>query len=392
VRLIVISTLMLAGVSACKRAEPEIKGAGGAGGPGGGGPPAMLVEAAAARSDTVIDAIQATGQIEALQSIELKPEVEGRLVRILVREGALVNRGTPLFKIDDAELKAQVAQIEADRDLARQSLTRTRDLLQQKASSQAELERAEATLRSNQAQLERLSVRLDRTLVRAPFAGVVGRRFVSLGDYVTSDTRLAALQTVSPQRASFQVPERYADQLKVGQKVNFRVAALPGREFSGTVDFVDPMVQLPGRTITVKAQVPNPRRELQSGMFIEARLATAVRPNAVVIPEDAVLPLQGANFVWVVNEGKAARRQVELGVRTPGFVEIKSGVERNQQVVVGGQERLAEGAPVQIKLVDRKPVGGQEESATAVPQGNGVEASQAGAPDGGTDSSAAPQP
>jgi membrane fusion protein, multidrug efflux system len=390
VRLIALSMLVLVGLSACKQAAPESKG--GEGGPGGGGTPAMLVEAAAARSDTVIDAIQATGQIEAIQSIDLKPEVEGRLVRILVREGALVNRGTPLFKIDDAELKAQVAQIEADRDLAQQSLTRTRDLLQQKASSQAELERAEATLRSNQAQLERLSVRLDRTLVRAPFAGVVGRRFVSLGDYVNSDTRLAALQTVSPQRASFQVPERYADQLKVGQKVNFRVAALPGREFSGTVDFVDPMVQLPGRTITVKAQVPNPRRELQSGMFIEARLATAVRPNAVVIPEDAVLPLQGANFVWVVNEGKAARRQVELGVRTPGFVEIKSGVERNQQVVVGGQERLAEGAPVQIKLVERRPVGGQEESATAVPQENSAEAARTGAPDGGTDSSAASQP
>jgi membrane fusion protein (multidrug efflux system) len=352
----------------------------------------MLVEAAAARSDTVIDAIQATGQIEALQSIDLKPDVEGRLVRILVREGASIDRGTPLFKIDDAELKAQVAQIEADRDLARQSLTRTRDLLQQKASSQAELERAEATLRSNQAQLERLSVRLDRTLVRAPFAGVVGQRFVSLGDYVTTDTRLAALQTVTPQRASFQVPERYADQLKVGQRVQFRVAALPGREFSGSVDFVDPIVQLPGRTITVKARVPNPRRELQSGMFIEARLATAVRPNSVVIPEDAVLPLQGATFVWVVNEGKASRRQVELGVRTPGFVEIKNGVQRNQQVVVGGQERLAEGAPVQIKLVDRRPVDGQEESAAAVLRGNGVEASRTGAPDGGTDSSAASQP
>ncbi len=392
-RLIAISTLMLAGLSACKRAEPESKGkAGGDEGPGGGAPPAMLVEAAAARSDTVIDAIQATGQIEALQSIDLKPDVEGRLVRILVREGASIDRGTPLFKIDDAELKAQVAQIEADRDLARQSLTRTRDLLQQKASSQAELERAEATLRSNQAQLERLSVRLDRTLVRAPFAGVVGQRFVSLGDYVNTDTRLAALQTVTPQRASFQVPERYADQLKLGQKVNFRVAALPGREFSGSVDFVDPIVQLPGRTITVKARVPNPRRELQSGMFIEARLATAVRPNAVVIPEDAILPLQGSNFVWIVNAGKASRRQVELGVRTPGFVEIRNGVQRNQQVVVGGQERLAEGAPVQIKLVDRRPVGGQEESATAAPQGNGVEASRTGAADGGTDSSAASQP
>jgi membrane fusion protein (multidrug efflux system) len=315
----------------------------------------MPVEAAAARADTVIDAILATGQIEALQSIELRPEVEGRLVRILVREGTPVARATPLFKIDDAELKAQVAQATADRDLARQSLSRTRELLGQKASSQAELERAEATMRSNEAQLERLKVRLDRTLVRAPFAGVVGQRFVSLGDYVNTDTRLASLQTVSPQRAAFQVPERYADQLKVGQQVSFRVAALPGRQFTGKVDFVDPVVQLPGRTITVKARVPNTRRELQAGMFIEVRLATDVRPNAVVIPEDAVLPLQGDNFVWVVNGGKATRRQVELGVRTPGFVEVKNGVEAADQVVVGGQERLAEGAPVQAKLVERRP-------------------------------------
>jgi membrane fusion protein (multidrug efflux system) len=323
--------------------------------------PAMPVETAAARSDTVTDAILATGQVEAIQSIELRPEVEGRLVQILVREGSPVRQGTALFKIDDAELRAQAAQVEAERDLARQSLTRTRELLGQKASSQAELERAEATMRSNEAQLDLLKVRLDRTLVRAPFAGVMGQRFVSLGDYVSSDTRLAALQTVSPQRATFQVPERYAEQLKVGQQVTFRVASLPGREFVGVVDFVDPIVKLPGRTIMVKAKVPNPRGELQSGMFIEARLATAVRPNAVVIPEDAVLPLQGTNFVWVVADGKATRRQVELGVRTPGFVEVRSGVENREQVVVGGQERLAEGAPVQAQLVERRPASGQED-------------------------------
>ncbi|HKG32270.1 MAG TPA: efflux RND transporter periplasmic adaptor subunit [Gemmatimonadales bacterium] len=350
---IYLGMLMLGALASCNRAESEGKAAEG-GGPAGG-PPAMPVEAAAARADTVVDAILATGQIEAMQSIDLRPDVEGRLVQILVREGALVARGTALFKIDDAELKAQVAEITAERDLARQSLTRTRDLLSQKASSQAELERAEATMRSNEAQLERLKVRLDRTLVRAPFAGVVGQRFVSLGDYVNSDTRLVTLQTVTPQRASFQVPERYADKLKLGQRVSFRVAALPGREFSGKVDFVDPVVKLPGRTIMVKAVVPNPRRELQSGMFIEARLATDVRPNAVVIPEDAVLPLQGSSFVWVVIDGKATRRQVELGVRTPGFVEVKNGVESTEQVVVGGQERLAEGAPVQAKLVERRP-------------------------------------
>lgn len=352
--------LTLVAIAACKQAKSEGEGKGGPGGPGGG-PPAMPVETAAARGDTVTDAILATGQVEALHSIELKPDVEGRLVRIFVREGSLVGRGAPLFKIDDAELKAQVAEVTAERDLARQSLNRTRDLLNQKASSQAELERAEASLRSNEAQLEGLKVRLDRTLVRAPFAGVVGQRFVSLGDYVTSDTRLAAMQTVSPQRASFQVAERYADQLKIGQRVTFRVAALPGREFTGIVDFVDPIVQLPARTITVKARVPNPRRELQAGMFIEARLATAVRPNAVVIPEDAVLPLQGSNFVWVVASGKATRREVELGIRTPGFVEVKNGVEKNEQVVVGGQERLAEGAPVQAKLVERRPTRAQED-------------------------------
>ncbi len=372
-----LALLTLAALAACKKAESKGEGGGGAGGPGGGGPPAMPVEAASARADTVIDAILATGQIEAMQSIDLRSDVEGRVVQILVREGSLVGQGTPLFKIDDAELQAQVAELEAERDLAQQSLARTRDLLSQKASSQAELERADATMRSTEAQLQRLKVRLARTTVRAPFAGVLGQRFVSLGDYVTSDTRLAALQTVSPQRASFQVPERYAEQVERGQAVTFRVASLPGREFTGRVDFVDPVVQLPGRTILVKAQVPNPRRELQSGMFIEARLATAVRPSAVVIPEDAILPLQGSNFVWVVADGKATRRQVELGVRTPGFVEVKSGVENNEQVVVGGQERLSEGAPVHATLVERRPLGGREETAVVDSSAVGVDSGAA---------------
>jgi membrane fusion protein (multidrug efflux system) len=349
--------VMLLAIAACSSADGAPKG-GGSG--GGGGPPAMPVEAVTATADTVVDAILATGQIEAMHSLELRPDIEGRIEAILVREGASVSKGQPLYQVDDAELEAEVARAEAERDLARQSFTRTRELLAQKASSQSELERAEATARGTEAQYRLLKVRLDRTTVRAPFSGVAGRRLVSLGDYVTTSTGLMTLQTVSPQRAVFQVPERYADQLKAGQEVTFRVAALPGREFAGRVDFVDPVVQLPGRTITVKAQVPNPRRELQAGMFIEARLATAVRPSAVVIAEDAVLPIQGTNYVWVAVDGKAARRQVELGVRTPGFVEARSGVEAGEQVVVGGQERLAEGAPVAVTLVNRRPAGGRE--------------------------------
>ena len=178
---------------------------------------------------------------------------------------------------------------------------------------------------------------------------------VSLGDYVTSNRSLVTLQTIDPQRAVFDVPERYAEALAVDQQVEFRVAAYPDRVFTGTVDFVDPVVRLPGRTIGVKAVAPNPERSLQAGMFIEARLSTEVRPEAVVIPEDAVLPLQDQTFVWVIVEGAATRREVQLGVRTPGFVEIGSGVEAGEQVVVGGLERLFEGAPVMPTVVERRP-------------------------------------
>ena len=356
--------LLAAAVVACNDAESK-----GAGGPAGGPPPGIPVEVAVAQSDTVVDAIAATGQIEPTQSIELRPELDGRITQIYVREGAMVRQGAPLFQIDPSELRAQVARAEAERDLARQNLTRTRELLEQRASSQAELERAEATSRSAEATLQLLQVQLRRSTVRAPFAGVAGERTVSLGDYVTTSSRLISLQTVNPQRASFTVPERYAAALQVGQQVTFRVAALPGREFTGTVDFVDPVVRMPGRTITIKAVVPNATRELQSGMFIEARLATEVRPDAVIIPEDAVLPLQGANFVWVAADGKATRRQVDLGVRTPGFVEARTGIAVGEQVVVGGLERLQEGAPVMPQVVERRP-GVMSDTAAPSPAGD----------------------
>lgn len=348
-RYVHVVTLGLTALAACKKGDAKAGG-----GPGGGGEmPPSAVEVAVARTDTVIDAIEATGQVEAIQAIELRPDVEGRVIAIPVTEGTEVPAGAALVRIDDQELQAQVAKAEADRDLARQALTRTRELLAQQASSASDLEKAEATARSTQAELDLLTLRLNRTTVRAPFAGIVGQRYVSLGDYVTTGTRLVSLQTVNPQRVAFTVPERFATRLKRGQRVEFRVGSLPGQTFAGLVDFVDPVVQLPGRTILIKAVVPNPHRQLAAGMFAEARLATEVRPHAVIVPEDALLPLQGAFFVWVSKEGKAARRQVGIGVRSPGFVEVRSGVESGEQVVVGGQERLFEGAALAPTVVER---------------------------------------
>ncbi len=346
-------TILAAAFAACGDAEAGGAPGGGFGGAGGEMPP-MPVDVATAIQDTAIEEIVATGEIEAVQAIELRPEVEGRIVEIYVREGTEVRRGRALLKVDDAELRAQVARLEAQRDLAVQALERTRALLAEDAASQAELEEAEARARSSQAELDLQQVRLDRTVVRAPFSGVMGARLVSLGDYVNSATALVTLQTVDPQRAAFDVPERYAARLEVGQAVNFSVAAMPSRLFTGAVDFVDPRVRLPGRTIRVKAVVPNRDRTLQAGMFIDARLATEVRPEAVWIPEDALLPLEMGTFVWVAGaEGAAERRQVEIGVRRPGMVEVLSGVAAGEQVVTGGLERLFPGA----RVMPRQPVG-----------------------------------
>ena len=374
--------LLLAAPAACKKAKSAAGG-----GPGGPGGFAMPVEVAAAIRDTVVDAIAATGQIEAIQSIELRPEVSGRITDILVREGQLVGDSMPLFKVDDAELKAQAAQADAERQLARQALERTKQLIAQNASSASDLEQAEAKSRGAAANYDLLKTRLDRTVVRAPFGGVVGRRLVSIGTYVSPQTPLITLQSVNPQYASFDVPERYADQLRRGQLVSFQVAALPGKNFSGEVVFVDPVVALPGRTILIKARVPNSEHQLQAGMFIEARLATDLRPNAVVVPEDALLPMQGATFVWVVKDGKANQRQVTVGVRTAGWAEVQSGVEAGDQVVVGGLERLFPNAPVMARVVERHrgvPTGQESTAATTRPAGGGGGA--AGAAPAGKDS------
>lgn len=311
-----------------------------------GAMPPMPVDVDTARRRSVVDAVRVTGRIEAEQAVELRPDEQGRIVALLFQEGQSVAAGTPLVRIDDALLRAQAERSIADRDLTRQQLARIRRLRADNAASPADLERVEAAARSAEAALGVLQLQIERSTVRAPFAGVVGQRFVSRGDYVTTSSRLLTLQTTDPQRAVIEVPERHASQLRRGQPLDFTVASQPGRTFRGVVEFIDPVVQPGNRTIVVKAKAPNRDRQLKAGMFIEARLATGTRADAIVVPEDAVQPLRTANVIWAVVGGKASRRVVELGTRSQGVVEILKGVEAGELVVVGGLERMAEGMTV----------------------------------------------
>ena len=309
--------------------------------------PPMPVDVDTARVREVTEAVRVTGRIEAIQSIELRPDESGRIKELLFREGQRVAAGTPLIRIDDALLRAQAARAEAERDLARQQLARVERLRAENASSPADLERAQANARSAEAALGVLLLQIERTTVRAPFAGVIGQRLVSLGDYVTPATPLLTLQSVDPQHVVIDVPERYAADLRPGQRTEFTIASHPGRVFTGDVEFIDPVVRPDARTITVKARAPNRDGALRPGMFVEARVATETRAGAIVVPEDAVQPLRTTNVVWAVVEGKASRREVVLGARSQGYVEVLSGVNPGELVVVGGLERMMEGMGVQ---------------------------------------------
>ena len=362
-----VGALALAGIAYAVWGRGGGGSANAQGGPGAGGGmanmPPMPVDADTARRRSMTDAVRATGRIEAVQAVELRPDIEGRVTTLLFEEGQFVNRGTPLVKIDDAMQRAGADRARAERDLARQQVERARRLRAQNASSPADLERSEAGVRSAEATLAMLELAIARSTVRAPFAGVVGQRFISTGDYVTTSTRLLTLQTVDPQRTVIEVPERHAVKLRRGQAVDFTVAAAPGRTFRARVDFVDPVVQNTNRTIVVKGLTPNPDRLLRPGMFIEARLAAAVRSEAIVVPEDAVQPLRTANVVWAVKDGKASRRVVTLGARSAGIVEVVSGVEAGELVVVGGLERMAEGMPLAAKPRTTPSVVGTDETA-----------------------------
>ena len=212
-------------------------------------------------SGPVVDAITATGQIEPLQSIELRPEVDGRLVQIMVREGALVSQGNSALQGGRRRAQGPGGPGPGRPRPGPAGADPTRALLADKAAAPADVERPRPRCGAPR-RGSICSNRLDRTVVRAPFTGVAGQRLASLGDYVNNSTRPHP-QTVHP-RAAFQVPERYADQLKVGQRCSSG-SPRRRRDFTGTVDFVDPRVQLPSRSITIKALVPNPRRELASG-------------------------------------------------------------------------------------------------------------------------------
>jgi membrane fusion protein (multidrug efflux system) len=347
------------------------------GGPGGAPPPARSGAAAAPRATAVEvakvevmplqDDAQAVGTLRSRQSVMLRPEVAGRIRALGFADGAGVRRGQMLVQLDDTLQQAEVSQAQAQLSIARANTRRNQELVAQGFVAQRVLEESAANQQVAEAQLALAQARLGRMRIVAPFDGTVGLRTVNPGDYVKDGADLVNLEDLSTMLVDFRLPERYQTRLKPGQSVELQLDALPGRTFRARVRALDPLLDASGRSVAVRAELPNADGALlRPGMFARATTVFGVNETAMVVPEAAIVPQGGRQYVIRVVEPSAVpgtataalgpdvktvslRQEVRLGVRRGGKVEVSGGLREGQTVVVAGQQRLQrDGTPVRV--------------------------------------------
>jgi membrane fusion protein (multidrug efflux system) len=319
-----------------------------------GGPPPAVVEVVTVQPTSLRDAVSFAGQLDADESVMLRPETSGIVEEIAFEEGQEVAEGDVLFHLRDDEQRARLAAAKADLVLAERNHSRAAALRQEGVLAVEDYDRAFAELARARAAVEVAEVELARTVIRAPFDGIAGRRFVSPGDHVrggggtgNDGTGLVEVDAVATLQLLFSVPERAIPLMTVGMPVAVSVTPYPDERFTGSVDFVAPSVDPQNRRLLVKADIPNPDRRLRPGLSATVHLEIGYRPEAIVVPESALVYDAGGSFVWRVTEdGTAARVAVEVGTRQEGRAEILAGLAAGDRIVSAGTNKVAPGRPV----------------------------------------------
>ncbi len=347
------------------------------------------VEAGQVEAADLKDETQAVGTLRSRQGVMLRPEVSGRVKTIGFQDGQRVRRGQLLVQFDDALQAAQVEQAQAQASIARTNLQRNRELLAQSFVSQSVVDQSDATLQVAQAQVALAKAQLERMRIVAPFDGVTGIRWVNVGDYVKDGGDLINLEDISTMWVDFRLPERVINRVKPGQGVTVELESLPKRTFKGTVEALDSQVEANGRSVLVRAKLPNPDGLLKPGMFARTGIVFSRRDGALVVPEEALVPQGNKQFIIKLvdapnGQGKVSQRlEAQIGLRVPGKVEILAGLAVGDWVATAGQARLmrADGVPVKVIEVGRAGGAGKRSAAASPPS--------EGAPSVGTAPSAA---
>lgn len=342
-------------------AAPQPQGPGGpargpAGGPPGGPAGAQVpVVVAPVRTGEVVDRMESVGTVRAREAVTITTKVAGIVTAVRFEEGQGVREGDVLLELDAAALRAELDQARAQLDNARQQLARARALPAGQAVAQARVDELETLARGADGRVRQMQARIEELRLVAPFAGRVGLRQVSPGALIQPGTPVTTLDDISRVRVEFSVPEVHFARVQPGSRVSARTAAFGSRRFDGRVAIVDTRIDPATRTVRVISEFDNSDEALKPGLFLTVELVLESRPQALLVPEEALDPLGDRNFVYAIRDGRARRVEVRLGQRLAGEVEIREGLAMGDQVVVRGLQRLREGAPVRVTETMTRP-------------------------------------
>ena len=309
---------------------------------------AVAVEAAKVVATPLSEQVTAIGTLLSDEAVTVSSEIPGRLKEIHFQEGQPVVKGAPLFTLDDSVYRAHLADAEAKLKLAEQTHQRASQLFKNKYATAQAVDEATSSLAVNTATVELARVQLDKARIVAPFSGIVGLRHVSAGEYITSGQALVNLEAIDPVKADFRVPERFLPAIRVGQTIRIKVDAYPEDIFEGKVYAIDPRLDVAGRSLLVRALVPNKDQRLRPGLFARVTVLLQLKEDALSVPEQAIVPQGDAQYVFKIVNGKVMLTKVVTGTRREGRVEIVDGLSVGDEVVTAGQLKIRDGSAVSI--------------------------------------------
>jgi membrane fusion protein (multidrug efflux system) len=317
----------------------------------GGVAPALPVTARVLQPERVDNRITSTGTILANEDVEIRSEVQGKIVKISFKEGGKVKKGDLLVKIDDAELQAELMKARSSRKLAEDNEFRMRKQLEIEAVSRKDYDQALNELNLAKAQEKILLAQLDKTQLRAPFSGTAGLKRVSEGAYVSPSTLITTLQQIDPVKIDFAVPGKYAGRVRAGQTVRFTVQG-SGKALEGKIFAIDPRIDPDTRTLQCRALCPNAGEAVFPGAFAAVEIPLETLDSALMVPTEAVSADAHGARVFLFQGGKAELRPVKAGLRTDSAIQIMSGLKTGDTVITSGIIQIRPGAAVSLSAVD----------------------------------------
>jgi membrane fusion protein (multidrug efflux system) len=320
-------------------------------------PPPEAVTSIVAHREQWPATLSVIGTMEAVHGVTVSADLPGQVERIDFESGKSVHAGDVLVELDTRQERAQLASLEAQRDLAQVSYDRAQQLVDEGVISRVEYDQATSQRKATEANVAEIRATIERKTIRAPFSGILGIRQVNLGQYLSAGQAIVPLQALNPIYVDFGVPQQTISQMVVGRALRVTKEDLPSVAFSGRVTAVDSVVNEATRNIQVQATLPNPEGKLRPGMFVQVEVAMGAGRSVIALPASAINYAPYGDSVFVISDlkdpsGKTYRGVQQKFVKLEGThgdqVAVISGVEPGDEVVTSGVFKLRNGAAVQV--------------------------------------------